>query len=152
MQEDFAIADEPVRRSYLMFFFHALGIKYSLLLPLAGLIVFIVVLVLVIKGKGTALPAALLLLVPLPLLIGIAGVVEGLMASLMVISSSDTVPKASAVAEGLSMSLVTAWVGLWMMAPSYLLATIGMCVRSLMRVDGSERDSPVSATIVPSKP
>lgn len=153
MQEDFAMHDEPMRQqSYLVWLIQAMGIRYTFLLPLAGLIAFVVVLFLVLKGKGHALPVALLLIVPLPVLVGFVGVIDGMMASFMVIASSDTSPKPSAVAEGISMSLVTAWIGILLAVPSYLLATIGMCVRSLQGDRRGTHDTPLSATLVESKP
>jgi hypothetical protein len=153
MQEDFVMAEEPIRQhSYLSFIFSALGIRYTFLLPLAGLIAFVVVLFLVLKGKGHALPAALMLIVPLPVLVGFVGVIDGMMASFTVIAMSDTAPKPSAMAEGVAMSLVTAWVGMLLAIPSYLLATIGMCIRSLQSERQGPHDRPLSATLVDSKP
>jgi len=153
MPEDFPMPDEPVhQQSYLMWFFSALGIKYAVLLPLVGLIAFVVVLVLVLKGKGPALPAALMLIVPLPLLVGIGGVIEGLLAFFQVIAGAELAPKASTWAAGISMSLVTAWVGLLLTVPSYFLATIGMCVRSLVGSGKARGNYPVADTAVAVKP
>lgn len=131
MAEEF----EPVRQSYLMWFFSALGWKYTLLLPLAGLLAFVLTLLVVTRGKGPAQVGALLFIVPLPVLIGIYGVVEGLIASYQVIAMSNTTPRPSQVAEGVSMSLVAVMVGMFLATPSYLAATAGLIVRSFTRDD-----------------
>jgi hypothetical protein len=130
MAEEFA---EPVRQSYLMWFFSALGWRYTLLLPLAGLLAFVLTLLVVTRGKGAAQVGALLFIVPLPVLVGIYGVVEGLIASYQVIAMTSISPKPSAIAEGVSMSLVTIMVGMVLATPSYLLAVAGLIVRSLTR-------------------
>jgi hypothetical protein len=135
MNEDLTFPDEfdsPPRRSYLMWLFSALGVKYTLFLPLAALVAFVVVGFLIWKGKGPALVGALVFVVPLPVLVGILGVIEGLMAMFQVLAASDTSAPASAIAEGISMSLVSAWVGMFLTIPTYLLATIGLAVRAFL--------------------
>jgi hypothetical protein len=128
MAEEF----EPVRQSYLMWLFSALGWKYALLLPLAGLLTFGLTLLLVTRGKGAAQVGALLFIVPLPVLIGIFGVVEGLIASYQVIAASAVMPKPAHVAEGVSMSLVAVMLGMVLATPSFLAATVGLIVRSFI--------------------
>lgn len=151
MPEEF-IEDLPRQQSYLEFFFHSLGWRYSLLLPMAALAAFVLVLVLVIRGKGNSLPAALILIVPLPIFVAIMGVVDGMLASFAVISMSDTAPKPSVWAEGISMSLVTVLVGMMLAVPGYLLAVVGTSIRSL-RGDASQPspDRAIQATIVEPK-
>ncbi|MDX1945783.1 MAG: MotA/TolQ/ExbB proton channel family protein [Pirellulaceae bacterium] len=129
LSEEFA---EPVRQSYLMWFFSALGMKYTLLLPLAGFVAFLIVAFLLWKGKGPAMIGAIVLVVPAPVYLGVLGVVEGMMASFQVIAMSSTAPKPSEIAEGISMSLVSAMVGLVLTIPAYILATLGLVVRSLV--------------------
>jgi len=127
MAEDFGA---PVRRSYLSWFFAALGWKYTLLLPLVGMLAFAVVLVLVLRGKGPAMVGALLFVVPLPIFVGLMGVVDGLMSMFQVLAMADISPKPSVVADGVSMSLVTAWVGMLLAVPSYLVAVGGLIVHA----------------------
>ena len=129
LAEEFA---EPARQSYLMWFLSALGVKYTLLLPLAGFVAFLVVAFLLWKGKGPAMVGALLLVVPAPIFLGVMGVVEGLIAMYQVIGMSSVTPKPSEIAEGISMSLVAAMVGLVLAMPAYFLATFGLIVRSLI--------------------
>lgn len=123
---------EPVRRSFLSWFFAALGWKYTLLLPLVGLLAFALTLVLVIRGKGPAQTGALLFIVPLPVIVGMFGVLEGLMSSLQVLAMSETSPRPGILAEGISMSLVTAIVGFLLAAPSYFVATGGLALHALV--------------------
>jgi hypothetical protein len=151
MQEEF-VEDLPRQQSYLQFFFSALGIRYSFLLPLAALVSFVLVLIVVLRGKGSWMSAALVLLVPLPFYVGILGVIDGMLASLQVIAMSDTSPKPSALAEGISMSLVTALVGLWLSVPGYLLAVVGSIVRSLGREEPPSHCVPMAAQVIESKP
>lgn len=126
--------DEPMMphapESYLMFLFRAMGIRYTVLLPAAAMLTFVLVLVLVLRGKGSTLPGALFFIVPLPLLIGCIGVVEGLLSSFQVIAASSSSPKPSEWAQGFSMMLVTGWIGALLTIPSYLVATIGLIARS----------------------
>jgi MotA/TolQ/ExbB proton channel family protein len=121
---------EPARQSFLLWFFSALGVRYTFLLPLAALLAFVLILVLVIRGRGWAAGAAVVLLVPLPFVVGILGTIDGIMMSYMVIAASDVRPKPAAVAEGVSTALVTALVGLLLMVPGYVLAVGGLLLRS----------------------
>ena len=132
MTEDFP---PPIRQSFLMWMFSALGWRYTFLLPLAASFAFVFVLLVVLRGKGPAMTGALLFLVPLPVLVGIVGFVDGLVASFQVISMSQTVPKPSQWAMGISMSLVSIWVGLLFSVPSYFVALIGLIVRSMIDED-----------------
>ena len=138
MQEEFIIDEAPRQMSYLQFVFNSLGWRYTFLLPMAGLFAFVVILVLVLRGKGSALPVALMLVVPLPFLVGIVGVVDGLLASFQVIAMSDTTPKPSDLAQGIAMSLTTAWVGILLSIPGFLLAVGGTFVRSLIGDGGGK--------------
>lgn len=150
MQEDF-VEDVPRQQSYLEFLVNGLGI-YVLLLPFAALVSFVLVLVLVIRGKGGWAAAAIVLIVPVPLLLGFLGVIEGLMAMYQVIAASGSDPKPSAVAEGIAQSLVTAWVGMLLSIPTFLLAVVGSFVRSLSGDTATAAvETAIPATIVESK-
>ncbi len=138
MAEDF----EPVRQSYLVWMISALGWRYSLLLPLAGLSAFAGVLFLVLRGKGPAMVGALILIVPLPFLVGVVGVLDGMLSSFQVIGASDLAPKPSAIATAVSMSLFSAWVGLLFSVPSYLAAVFGLITRSFIDPDRKQMSIP----------
>jgi hypothetical protein len=146
MQEEFVI-DGPQQQSYLLFIINALGWRYTFLLPLAALVSFALILLLVLRGRGTSLSAGLILLVPLPFLVGIMGFVDGLVASFQVIAMSDTAPKPSALATGLSMSFVTIWIGILLTIPGYLLAVIGTIVRTV----SGDTINAQQATAIPAK-
>lgn len=81
--------------------------------------------------------AALIFIVPMPFVIGIYGAIEGQIAVYQVIAATAVQPKPSELAEGTSMALATPMVGMLLMVPAYVLATVGLIVRSLMA--GSER-------------
>lgn len=134
MEEFGESIDAPMQQqSFLVWFISALGWRYSLLLPFVAAIAFILTVIIVLRGRGPYATAALLLIVPMPLIVGMVGVVDGLMNSLMVIAMSSTSPKPSALAEGVSTSLVTAMAGFLLMFPTYMLAMLGMFARSLGR-------------------
>jgi hypothetical protein len=131
MQEEFA----PTQQSLLQFVFEALGIRYTILLPLVALICFFLVVVVVIRGKGGMAAVALLLLVHAPILIGIFAALDGLIASYTVIGMSMTTPHPAQVATGISTSLVAPVVAMLLTAPSYAVATLGACIRCLFSRD-----------------
>jgi biopolymer transport protein ExbB len=51
---------------------------------------------------------------------GLLGTVDGMVQSFQVIASSDTQPKPSQLAEGISMALITTLVGLWLAIPAII--------------------------------
>jgi len=59
-------------------------------------------------------------------MVGLLGTVDGMVASFQVIASSDTTPKPSELAQGISMALITTLVGLWLAIPA-------IAVHSLLR-------------------
>ena len=83
---------EPIRHSMLSWLAHALGFSYAILLPLAGLICFLLALFLVVRGKGPLAPAGLVLIVHVPLLLGVFAAIQGGIASYSVIAMSATMP------------------------------------------------------------
>jgi hypothetical protein len=119
-------------QSMLGWVFQSLGIIYTLMLLLVTGISFTVTLILVIRGRGPLCGAALLLIVPMPFLVGIFGALDGAIRSHMVIAASTVAPNPAEVAAGTSTALVTPLVGLFLMAPSYLLASGGMFLRAMI--------------------
>ena len=122
---------QPVRESYLHFVFTALGIKYSVLLSGAALVAFALTLVVLLRGKGPMAGAALFFIVPMPLLIGLYGGIDGLISTYTIIAATSVQPKPSELAYGISLSLVAPMMGMLLMVPAYLLAMIGLIIRSL---------------------
>ncbi len=54
-------------------------------------------------------------------MVGLLGTVDGMVQAFMVIAASDTQPKPSALAQGISMALITTLVGLWLAIPAVML-------------------------------
>ena len=122
---------EPfVGQSYLMWFLQTLGLG-GLLVALAALTAFVLTLVVVLRGRGTNVGAALVFIVPLPVLVSVFWVLKGMIASFSVITTSNVELKGSEVAGGISEMLVTPFFGLLSMAPSYLLAMFFLFGRSV---------------------
>ena len=122
---------EPVRQSCLAWMFSALGISYAILLPLAGLICFLLALILVLRGKGPMAAAGLVLIVHVPLLIGVFAAIQGAISSYSVIAMSATTPEPSERAAGISTALFAPLVGMCLMVPGYATAAIGAFIRAL---------------------
>jgi hypothetical protein len=124
--------DSPYEsQSLVSFFIHALGHRYLVLLPLAGMVSFALTLLVLIKGKGPSMGALVVLLVLLPLTVGYYGYIDGLISSYSVIAASETMPKPSELSNGVSMSLVSMLVGFWMSLPTLVLSIAGLTVRAL---------------------
>lgn len=130
----------PVRETYLHWLYMALGIKYTLLLPLAALVSFVVALIIVVRGRGPLAGAALLFIVPMPFLVGIYGAIEGAIEMYQVVAAISTQPKASEMARGISMTLATPLVGMLLMVPAYAVAVVGLFIRAMIESNAA-RDS-----------
>lgn len=65
-------------------------------------------------------------------MVGLLGTVDGMVAAFQVIASSDTTPKPSQLAEGISMALITTLVGLWLAIPA--IAIFGIFRNFLSRL------------------
>lgn len=122
--------DTEQPRSLLSWFYMALGPFYLGLLLLAGLLCFVLTLVIVTRGRGGMSSTALLFIVPIPLLIGIFGAIQGAINSFTVIAMGGATPKASEIAQGVSLSLVAPLFGMLLMLPSYGVAVLGSLFRS----------------------
>jgi hypothetical protein len=121
---------EPVQQSFLNWMITALGYPYVILLPLAGLLSFLLALLIVFRGNGPMACAALILIVHVPLFIGVFAAIQGAIASYTVIAMSATTPKPSDLAIGISTALVAPLVGLLVMIPGYAIAALGALIRS----------------------
>lgn len=127
---EMVMEEDAPSENFLIWIISALGWRYVLLLPASAFLSFVLTAVLVIAGKGRTTGAALGFIVAIPFLIGIFGMLDGLMASFMVIARSSAAIKPSVYAQGMSMSIVTPLVGMLLMVPSYLLATVGLTIRA----------------------
>lgn len=128
-------------QSYLHWVANSLGV-YSLLIPIAGLLAFVLTILMVTRGKGTAGALSLLFIVPLPLFVGIYAGIEGAISAYSVIAISDAVPKPSLLAAAISTSLIAPLVGMMFMAPSYVVAMFGLFTRGLSSDDATRSSYP----------
>jgi len=131
MHEELPMDEDLPSQNFLVWFVKALGWRYMLLLPAAALLSFVLTAVLLVAGKGRTTGAALVFIVAIPFLIGLFGMFDGMLASFLEIARSTASVKPSVMAAGVSMSISTPLVGMLLMVPSYLLATVGLSVRAL---------------------
>jgi hypothetical protein len=122
--------EAPRQQSMLLYTFNAIGWRYTLALPLAGLLAFVLALIVVLRGGPSAGPA-LLFIVPIPLLVGVMGFFDGMVMSFNVIALSEAAPKPNQIADGIATSLVTPIIGMLLMAPAYFVAMGGLFLRTL---------------------
>lgn len=123
---------EIPRQSFASWILNSLGWEFAILLPLVGLLSFVMAIVVVMKGKGPFVGPALLFIVSVPMLLGLFGAIQGAIQSYSVISMSSTTVKPSEVAAGISAALVVPMVGMVLMAPSFAVAMFGSFLRSLL--------------------
>ena len=145
------VADPVMQQSLLMWYVSALGFKYALLLPVAGLFSLLATLLIVIRGRGPFVAGGLMLAVAAPIFIGLMGTVEGAVSAYRIIAMSSITPKPAEMAEGMSMALATLQVGVFLAIPSFALAALGSLVRSLTASDPSAAHDPTVAYGPPSK-
>ncbi len=105
----------------------------GLLILAAGPCCLVLTLFIVIRGQGPFACAALVFLVPIPFWLGLFGMLKWLTASLQLIAMSSAAIKASEISDGIAGSLVNPMLGLVMMVPSYLVATLGSIFRSFLK-------------------
>lgn len=140
--------DMPPEQPMIVWLFRALGIRYTFLLPAVTVLALLLAVLAIWKFKTPTLTALLLAGVPLPLLLGAFGSIDGLMASFQIIMISSATPRASEVAEGGAMSLVSMQVGLILSLPLYLLALTALCYRAFAyREAAPHHDEPIKATL-----
>jgi hypothetical protein len=112
---------------YLRWLFTQLGLKYSILLPVSGVLCFVLVLAIVLRSKGPMAAVALVLVVHVPLLIGLYATIEGIIETCTVIHG--VAPSSAELASGIGTSLAAAKVAILLMVPAYSAAAIGAFLR-----------------------
>lgn len=117
-------------QSFPLWLFRAMGIRYTLWLPLFTVLAFVLAVLAIWKFKTPYLTAILFAVVPLPIYIGAVGVIDGLVSSWQVIGLSGATPRGSELADGAAVSLVTLQVGLILAIPLYLLAVSTLCYQA----------------------
>lgn len=121
---------EVVQQSLVQWIFTALGFPYVILLPLAGLLCFLLTLIVVLRGGGPMAAASLIFIVPVPFLVGVFAAIQGGIVSYTVMAMSETTPKPAEVAAGISTALLAPLVGMLLMVPGYATAALGAFIRS----------------------
>lgn len=130
---DHAMNDMPAEPLSLMsWMMMSLGPFYGLVIPLAGLAVFIGACIVVASNRRPAVIAAFLVFLPLPLMIGMFGSVHGFISSFQIIATGGATPKPSDVAMGISTGLFTTLVGLLVTFPSFFVLAFGLFFRTLL--------------------
>ena len=80
----------PNRQSYLQWYFGTLGIPTLLVIVVAALLAMALMLVVFLRGRGPAVPAAILFLLPLPLIVGAIALVGGTLSYYRELGESTT--------------------------------------------------------------
>jgi hypothetical protein len=118
------------QQSFLGWTISALGV-YMLILPVVALLCVVLILLVLIRGKGAMAAATLILVPPIPMLVGIFAAVQGLLTSYTVIAAAGS-PRPADVAVGVSTSLVAPLAAMLLTAPIYAVAVVGALVRSML--------------------
>jgi hypothetical protein len=86
--DDFA----PARQSYLQWYLSSLGMPTLLLIVGVTLIAMVLVVLLFLRGRGPAVPAAILFVLPLPLIVGLICFLAGTIRYLNELAIADGLP------------------------------------------------------------
>lgn len=128
---------EPLpKQSALSWFVDALGPFYLVVLPLLGLLLLFGGLMVVIASRRPAVIAACLAFVALPLLLGLLGMLQGMVESFTVISTTLTQPRPGDIAAGFSSAMVVPLVSLIVTLPGYLILATGLVFRTATTARG----------------
>ena len=103
----------------------------SLLAVVSGVLILVGACYLLATKQRPAVLGAYLVLVPLPVLISLCGLLNGIIASLTVIGSSDAVVSTADVATATAASLLELLVTLVVSAPTYFVLVVGLLLRTL---------------------
>lgn len=130
---------EAAQQSILSWVFNSLGFPYVMLIPLAGILSFLLALFIVLRGRGPLAAAALILVVHVPLFVGFFAAFQGMIASFTIIAMSGTTPKPSELAQGYATAMVAPMMSILMMTPGYLVAVVGAFFRCIAgKVESSD--------------
>src|SRR5262245_31541949 len=69
--------DFPVPKSYLQWYFDSIGLPTLLLIVGVSLLALVLIIVLFVRGRGPAVPAAIVFILPLPLVVGFVCLLGG---------------------------------------------------------------------------
>ncbi len=120
------------QQSLLEYYYWALGLKYAIALPLAAAFSFVMTAIVVLRGRGAPAIAAILLLAPLPVYLGMMAAADGFVASGRVIALGPVAPNPAELVHGFCMAMAPISVGMFLAIPGFLVASMGMLIRSLV--------------------
>ena len=129
-------------QSLLSFFMASLGPIYCVLLPLAAILSLLFSILLIARGRGPLVSAALILVAFTPILIGCFASLTGLLDALRVVAMSGTTPKPATLAMGYSTALVSLVVGILCAVPSLAIGTLGSITRALTARQPTANETP----------
>lgn len=121
---------EPGSESLLVWAYYSLGFLFTVLLPLTGLLSFVLAIVIVRRGKGLMAAASLLLIVHLPFLVGVFAAIQGAVSMYAMLGNSSLTPKPNEISQGISTIFVAPLIAMLLMIPGYSVAAIGTLIRS----------------------
>ena len=116
---------DPGGKSFLWWFIERMGLT-GLIVIVLGVAIFIAVCLVVAKNRKTSTLAAYLVLLPLPLFIEALGQLKGIVASLSVLSQSETHFTNQEWAGCFAESAVSMFLALLVTLPSYLVLAYGL--------------------------
>ena len=117
----------------------ALGGPYTVVVPLVGIVCFVLAGFTVTRGTGPMAAAALLLLCLIAPLIGVLVFLHKGIDSLYFVSQAGVPPKTSEIAEGVANAMSTLLVTLIIAAPTWAMATMGSFIKSQRHKSESRR-------------
>ena|GEM_PF-2933424 len=118
--------------SYLEWVFSVLAPVDCLLFVVAGVCGFVMTLLMVRRGKGDKPSVGILLCIGLPLLVGLQSTVRGMIKGMISIATHATGDTNQAdMASIIAQALFPLLLGILLMIPGYLVATIGLFRRSI---------------------
>ena len=94
------------------------------IIPIVGLVSFVLVIVLIYRAKNAYSSPAMALLIPLPIAMTFAGALQGIIRMLTIMTLSRTVPKTADLADGLAQFCAGRVFGVVAMLPAFVLALL----------------------------
>ena len=116
---------DPGGKSFLWWFIETMGLT-GLIVIVLGVAIFIAACLVVAKSRQTSTLAAYLVLLPLPMFIEVLDQLRGIVASLSVLSQSETHLSNQEWAGGFAESAVSMFLALLVTLPSYLVLAYGL--------------------------
>lgn len=124
-----------MNESLLQYYYRCCGPTYSIMIPLLAFIAFVLVVLILAKGKGPTVGPALVLTAPMAAYFGLYGTIGGLLATARIVEQSGTDPDPWMLWSGVGSSLVTFMLGMMLSIPAFLTAVVGAVLRAVTHED-----------------